>query len=78
MRFVINFWWFVVVLEYSLSNVLVFTFMILGNRDLLQVVQTVQIDIQKFSLTESGSNLAFPLQNIAQNFHKMQVSVSNT
>ena len=55
MRFVINFWWFCVVLEYSLSTVLFFaTFIIAGSRDIAQVVQTVQIDLQKFRFTEQG------------------------
>ena len=72
MRFVINFWWFFVVLEYSLSIVLVFvTFIIAESRDIAQVVQTVQIDLQKFRFTEQGSNLVFVLKNIAHNFYKM-------
>ena len=73
MHFVINVWWFFVVLEYSLSTVLVFfTFIISGNRNIVQVVQTVQIDLQKFRFPEPGSNLAFVLKNIAHNFYKMQ------
>ena len=46
--------------------------MIPGSRDIVQVVQTVQIDLQKFRFTEPGSNLAFVLKNIAHNFYKMQ------
>ena len=38
----------------------------------MQVVQTVQIDLQKFRFTAPGSNLAFILKNIAQNFYNMQ------
>ena len=49
MRFVIYFWLFFVVLEYSLS-----TFIIAGSRDIARVVQTVQIDLQKFRFTEQG------------------------
>ena len=49
-----------------------FTFIIPGSRDIAQVVQTVQIDLQKFRFTEHGSNLAFVLINIAHNFYKMQ------
>ena len=61
------------VLEYSLSIVLVFfTFIIPGSRDIVQVVQTVQIDLQKFRFTEPSSNLAFVIKNIAHNFYKMQ------
>ena len=72
-RFVINFWWFFVILEYSLSTVLVFaTLIIAGNRDITQVVQTAQIDLQKFRFTEQGSSLEFVLKNIAHNFYKMQ------
>ena len=48
------------------------TFIIPGSRDIVQVVQTVQIDLQKFRFTESGSNLAFVLKNIAHNYYKMQ------
>ena len=59
-------------LEYSLSIVLVFvTFIIAESRDIAQVVQTVQIDLQKFRFTEQGSNLAFVLKNITHNFYKM-------
>ena len=73
MRFVINFWWFFVILEYSLSTVLIFvTFIIAGSRDIAQVVQTVQIDLQKFRFTEQGSSLEFVLKNIAHNFYKMK------
>ena len=73
MRCVINFWWFFVVLEYSLSSVSIFvTFVIPGSRDIAQVVQTVKIDLQKFCFTEQGSNLAFVLKNIAHNFYKLQ------
>ena len=69
MRVVINF----AVLEYSLSTVLVFvTFILPGSRDIAQVVQTVQIDLQMFRFTEQCSNLAFVLKNIAHNFYKMQ------
>ena len=39
--------------------------------DIVQVVQTVQIGLQKFHFTEPGSNLAFVLKNIAHNFYKM-------
>ena len=49
-----------------------FTFVIPGSRDILQVVQTVQIDLHKFRFTAPGSNLAFILKNIAHNFYKMQ------
>ena len=49
-----------------------FTFIIPGSRDIVQVVQTVHIDLQKFSFTASGSNLAFVLKNIAHNFYKIQ------
>ena len=49
-----------------------FTFIIPGSRDIVQVVQTVQIDLQKFRFTEPGSNLAFVLKNIAHNFNKMR------
>ena len=47
-------------------------FIIPGSRDIVQVVQTVQIDLQTFCFTEPGSNLAFFLKNIAHNFYKMQ------
>ena len=68
-----QFWWVFVVLEYSLLIVLVFfTFIIPGSRDIVPVVQTVQIDLQKFHFTESGKSLACILQNIANNFYKMQ------
>ena len=73
LRFVINFWWFFFVLEYSLSIELVFlTFIIPGSRDIVLVVQTVQIDLQKFRFTAPDSNFAFVLINIAHNFYKMQ------
>ena len=49
-----------------------FTVIIPGSRDIVQVVQTVQIDLQKFRFTAPGSNLAFVLKNIAQNFNNMQ------
>ena len=49
-----------------------FTFIIPGSRDIVQVVQTVQIDLQKFRFTAPGSNLAFVLKNITHNFYKMQ------
>ena len=49
-----------------------FTFIITGSRDIVQVEQTVQIDLQKFRFTAPGSNLAFVLKNIAYNFYKMQ------
>ena len=46
-----------VILEYNLSTVLVFvTFKIPGSRYIVQVVQTVEIDLQKFRFTEHGSN----------------------
>ena len=38
----------------------------------MQVVQTVQIDLQKFRFNEPGSNFAFVLKNIAHTFYKMQ------
>ena len=59
MRFGFNFLWFFVVLENSLSTVLVFyfTFIIPGGRDIVQVVKTVQIDLQMFRFTEPVSNL---------------------
>ena len=43
------------------------------SRDIVQVVQTNQIDLQKVRFTEPGSNLAFVLKNIAHNFYKMQL-----
>ena len=49
-----------------------FTFIIPGSRDIMQVVQTVQFDLQKLSFTEPGSNFACVLKNIAHNFYKMQ------
>ena len=49
-----------------------FTFIISGSRNIDQVVQTVQIYLQKFRLTAPGSNLAFVLKNIAHNFNNMQ------
>ena len=54
MRFANNFWWYFVLLEYSLSIEPVF-FILPGKRDIVQVVQTVQIDLQKFRFTEPGS-----------------------
>ena len=46
-----------------------FTFIIPGSRDIVQVVQTVQIDLQKVHFTEPGSNLAFvPQKHRAQLF----------
>ena len=48
-----------------------FTFILPGSRDIVQVVQTVQIDLQKFRFTAPGLNLAFVLKNIAHNFYKM-------
>ena len=45
-----------------------FTFIIPGSRDIVQVVQPVQIDLQKFRFTPPSSNLAFVLKNIAHNF----------
>ena len=45
-----------------------FTFIIPGNRDIVQVVQTVQIDLQKFRFAEPRSNFAFVLKNTAYNF----------
>ena len=54
---------FFVVLEYSLTIVLVFfTFIIPGSKDIIQVVQTVQSNLQKFHFMEPGSNLTFVLQ----------------
>ena len=50
----------------------VFTLIIPGKRDIMQVVQIVQIDLQKFRFTEPGINLAFILKNIAHNFYKIQ------
>ena len=49
-----------------------FTLIIPGSKYIVQVVQIVQIDLQKFRFTAPGSNLAFVLKNIAQNFYKMQ------
>ena len=49
-----------------------FTFIIPGSRDIVQVVQTVKIDLQKFRFTAPGSDLAFVLKSIAHNFNKMQ------
>ena len=49
-----------------------FTFIIPGSRDIVQVVQTVHIDLQKLRFTAPGSNLAFVLKNLAHNFYKMQ------
>ena len=66
MRFVINLWWF------FLDRAGFFIFMITGSIDILKVVKTVQIDLQKFLFIEPGSNLAFVLKNIAHNFYKMQ------
>ena len=64
---------FFFVLELSLSTVqLFFILMITGSGDIVHVVLTVQIDLQKFRLTAPGSNLAFVLKNIAHNFYKMQ------
>ena len=48
------------------------TFIIPGSRDIVQVAQTVQIDLQKFRFTEPGSNLVFVLKNSAHNFCKIQ------
>ena len=48
------------------------TFIIPGSRDIVQVVKTVQIDLQKFCFTAPGSNVTFVLKNIAHNFYKMQ------
>ena len=49
-----------------------FTFIIPGSRDIVQVVQTVRIHLQKVRFTAPGSNLAFVLKNIGHNFYKMQ------
>ena len=49
-----------------------FTSIISGSIDIVQVLQTVQIDLQKFRFTAPGSNLAFVLKSIAHNFYKMQ------
>ena len=43
-----------------------------GGRDIVRVVQTVQIDLQKFRYTEQGSNLAIVLKNITHNLYAMQ------
>ena len=43
------------------------TFVITGSRDIVQVVQNVPIDLQKFRFTVPGSNLAFcPQKHRAQ------------
>ena len=39
-----------------------FTFIMPGSRYSVQVVQTVQIDLQKFRFTARGSNLAFVIK----------------
>ena len=44
-----------------------FIFRIPESRDIVQVMQIVQIDLKKFRFTEPGSNLAFVLKNIAHN-----------
>ena len=49
-----------------------FTFVIPVSRDIVRVVQIVQIDIQKFRFTEPSSKLALVLKNIAHNFYKTQ------
>ena len=54
------------------TGFLQFTFIIPGSRDIVHVVQTVQIDLQKFRFTEPGFNLAYVLKNIAHNLYKMQ------
>ena len=44
-----------------------FTFIMPGSRDIAQVVQTVQtiqIDLQKFRFTELGLNMVFVIKNI--------------
>ena len=72
---VINFWCFFVVVEYSLSTGLdTSNFILPGSRAIVQVVQTVQINVQKFRFTEPGWNLELFLKNIAHNFYKMQKS----
>ena len=48
------------------------TFILSGSRDIVQVVQTIQIDLPTFRFTEPGSNLAFVPQNIVSNVDKMQ------
>ena len=53
-----------------------FIFIIPGSRDIVQVMQTVQIDIQKFRFTARGSNLAFILKNIVHNFDRMQKGIA--
>ena len=40
--------------------------------DIVQIVQTVQIDLQKCRFSEPGSSLACVLKNIANTFYKMQ------
>ena len=49
-----------------------FTFIIPGSRNIVQVLQTVQIDLQKFHFTSPGSDFVFVLKNIAHNYYKMQ------
>ena len=57
---------------FPLDRIGFFTFKIPGCRDIVQVVQTVQINLQNFRFTEPGSNLASVLKNIANNFYIMQ------
>ena len=57
---------------FSLDNTGFFTFIIPRRRDIVQVVQTVQIDLQKFCITEPSSNFAFVLKNITNKLYKMQ------
>ena len=49
-----------------------FTFIIPGSTDIVHVVQTVEIDIQKFRCTAPGSNFGICPKNIAHNFNKKQ------
>ena len=69
MHFVINFWCFCCFGIFPLDRACFFTFIIPGSRDTVQVVQTVQSDIQKFRFTELGSIFGINvLKNIAHNF----------
>ena len=55
-----------IVLKYSRWTVLVSsTFIIPESRDIVQVMQTIQVDLQKFRFTAPGSNLALVFKNIA-------------
>ena len=57
---------------FSFDRTIFFSSIIPGSRDIVQVVQTIQIDLRKFRFTAPGSNLAFVLKNIAHNFYNVQ------